>query len=208
MSNTVSPRKALLRREARGISGAIHSQRMEAEDANDMIESGKTGEDISAPGGRISSQLWNKDLAPIPRDRRTWGTYNYAALVGGDERQHPHLHAGQRDDRRGNELEAGAGHGFSGQRNCADPDAVERACRRGIRNSVSGFRAFLVWRAGRERSGDSARAGSLRLVRDSNLDWRRSDQHVAGGGAARVGSPLAVLLSFLVVEPGGHSARH
>jgi NCS1 family nucleobase:cation symporter-1 len=27
-----------------------------------------------------SSWLWNKDLAPIPRDRRTWGTYNYAAL--------------------------------------------------------------------------------------------------------------------------------
>ena len=26
------------------------------------------------------SRLWNEDLAPIPRDRRTWGTYNYAAL--------------------------------------------------------------------------------------------------------------------------------
>ena len=26
------------------------------------------------------SWLWNKDLAPIPLDRRTWGTYNYAAL--------------------------------------------------------------------------------------------------------------------------------
>src|SRR5580700_3727341 len=27
-----------------------------------------------------SSSLWNKDLAPIPRNQRTWGTYNYAAL--------------------------------------------------------------------------------------------------------------------------------
>src|SRR3984957_8398557 len=45
-----------------------------------MIESEKTGDALSASGGRISSQLWNKDLAPIPRDRRTWGTYNYAAL--------------------------------------------------------------------------------------------------------------------------------
>ncbi len=27
-----------------------------------------------------SSWLWNKDLAPIPPERRTWGTYNYAAL--------------------------------------------------------------------------------------------------------------------------------
>ena len=26
------------------------------------------------------SWLWNKDLAPIPRERRAWGTYNYAAL--------------------------------------------------------------------------------------------------------------------------------
>ena len=26
------------------------------------------------------SGLWNKDLAPIPMERRTWGTYNYAAL--------------------------------------------------------------------------------------------------------------------------------
>ena len=27
-----------------------------------------------------SNWLWNKDLAPIPRNQRTWGTYNYAAL--------------------------------------------------------------------------------------------------------------------------------
>lgn len=26
------------------------------------------------------SWLWNKDLAPIPLEQRTWGTYNYAAL--------------------------------------------------------------------------------------------------------------------------------
>ena len=26
------------------------------------------------------SSLYNKDLAPIPADRRTWSTYNYAAL--------------------------------------------------------------------------------------------------------------------------------
>jgi NCS1 family nucleobase:cation symporter-1 len=29
---------------------------------------------------RETSWLWNKDLAPIPADKRTWGTYNYTAL--------------------------------------------------------------------------------------------------------------------------------
>src|SRR3984885_15069398 len=27
-----------------------------------------------------SSSLYNEDLAPVPPERRTWGTYNYAAL--------------------------------------------------------------------------------------------------------------------------------
>jgi nucleobase:cation symporter-1, NCS1 family len=36
--------------------------------------------DITARQSAASSWLWNKDLAPIPRDQRTWGTYNYAAL--------------------------------------------------------------------------------------------------------------------------------
>jgi nucleobase:cation symporter-1, NCS1 family len=31
-------------------------------------------------GPRQHSWLWNKDLAPIPLNQRTWGTYNYAAL--------------------------------------------------------------------------------------------------------------------------------
>lgn len=37
-------------------------------------------DDNTARSGAASSGLWNKDLAPIPRDRRTWSTYNYAAL--------------------------------------------------------------------------------------------------------------------------------
>jgi NCS1 family nucleobase:cation symporter-1 len=42
--------------------------------------SGAASEDISRRPSGASSWLWNRDLAPIPRDRRTWGTYNYAAL--------------------------------------------------------------------------------------------------------------------------------
>ena len=34
----------------------------------------------AAHANRGHSWLWNEDLAPIPQNRRTWGTYNYAAL--------------------------------------------------------------------------------------------------------------------------------
>jgi len=37
------------------------------------------GENVSSPAG-AHGRLWNKDLAAVPMDRRTWGTYNYAAL--------------------------------------------------------------------------------------------------------------------------------
>src|SRR5271156_2878687 len=42
----------------------------------------RTNPDIGAATrpASASSSLWNKDLAPIPRNQRTWGTYNYAAL--------------------------------------------------------------------------------------------------------------------------------
>ena len=33
-----------------------------------------------APPAAAPSWLWNKDLAAVPRERRTWTTYNYAAL--------------------------------------------------------------------------------------------------------------------------------
>jgi hypothetical protein len=37
--------------------------------------------DMSMPAADIhSSSLYNEDLAPVPQDRRSWGTYNYAAL--------------------------------------------------------------------------------------------------------------------------------
>jgi nucleobase:cation symporter-1, NCS1 family len=45
-----------------------------------MSESKTNTETAAGPPAGFSRQLWNTDLAPIPRDRRTWGTYNYAAL--------------------------------------------------------------------------------------------------------------------------------
>ncbi len=45
-----------------------------------LSPSGAPSAEISSRLSEASSWLWNKDLAPIPPDRRTWGTYNYAAL--------------------------------------------------------------------------------------------------------------------------------
>src|SRR5580693_1172786 len=36
--------------------------------------------EVATRPAAASSWLWNKDLAAIPRNQRTWGTYNYAAL--------------------------------------------------------------------------------------------------------------------------------
>jgi nucleobase:cation symporter-1, NCS1 family len=43
-------------------------------------KSGDYGADGVSKPASASSWLWNKDLAPIPAGRRSWGTYNYAAL--------------------------------------------------------------------------------------------------------------------------------
>jgi len=43
----------------------------------------EAGAEAPKPGAatpKERSWLWNKDLAAIPPERRTWGTYNYAAL--------------------------------------------------------------------------------------------------------------------------------
>src|SRR5260370_4046152 len=53
-----------------------NSQMEEAKSATPSVASAEN----SVGPGAASSWLWNKDLAPIPRNRRTWGTYNYAAL--------------------------------------------------------------------------------------------------------------------------------
>src|ERR1700689_470979 len=45
-----------------------------------MTESANPNAAVATRPAAASSWLWNKDLAPIPRSQRTWGTYNYAAL--------------------------------------------------------------------------------------------------------------------------------
>src|SRR6202451_3582298 len=45
-----------------------------------MSERTNPNSDVASRPASASSSLWNKDLAPIPPNQRTWGTYNYAAL--------------------------------------------------------------------------------------------------------------------------------
>src|ERR1700746_3483074 len=45
-----------------------------------MAKDVATNANAGVPLAVASSSLWNKDLAPIPLDHRTWGTYNYTAL--------------------------------------------------------------------------------------------------------------------------------
>ena len=45
-----------------------------------MMENTNPNAEVATRPAAASSWLWNKDLAPIPRSQRTWGTYNYAAL--------------------------------------------------------------------------------------------------------------------------------
>ena len=62
---------------AKGISGADY---WIPEGQNSMAKDVAINEAAGVPPSSVSSSLWNKDLAPIPLDHRTWGTYNYAAL--------------------------------------------------------------------------------------------------------------------------------
>ena len=57
------------------------SRRKITEDGTTDREFQPSTETAAALPTGYSGQLWNKGLAPrIPRDSRTWGTYNYAAL--------------------------------------------------------------------------------------------------------------------------------
>ena len=170
--------------------------------------SGAAYEDISTRPSKASSWLWNKDLAPIPRNRRTWGTYNYAALWIAMSVNIPTYMLASAMIAGGMNWKQAIFTVFLGQRDCADSDAAQRACRRGIWHSISGFRAFFVRRAGCECSGSSARTGGLWLVRDSNVDRRRSDQYIARGGQPGLEPPVAVLSGFLALESGGNFTRH
>src|ERR1700677_3269782 len=154
-----------------------------------MIESEKTGDALSASGGRISTQLWNKDLAPIPRDRRTWGTYNYAALWVAMSVNIPTYMLASAMIAGGMNWKQALVTVFLGNVIVLIPMLL---------NAHAGAQYGIPFPVFARSSFGVLGANVPAILRAL----------VACGGAARMGSPLALLLSFLVVEPGGHSARH
>ena len=162
---------------------------------------------------RHDPTLYNEDLAPIPQEQRTWGTYNYASLWVAMSRLHPHLHAGLRPDRRRHELVAGHRHHPAGQPDRARPHAAQRARRREVRHSR--FRSSCAppsacaaptfppccarwWPA----DGSAFRPGSA--ARPSTPCSRFSGPAAASFAGRRLG----LLLRLLGAEHRRHLARH
>ena len=133
-----------------------------------------------------SSSLYNEDLAPIPASRRSWGTYNYAALWIAMSVNIPTYMLASGMIAGGMNWKQAIFTVFLGNVLVLVPMLLNAHAGREIRNSLPGFCARLVWRAGRECSRGAARAGGVRLVRHSNLDWRRSHQRHGGRAGSRM----------------------
>ena len=150
---------------------------------------------MTTPSPKIesSSPLSNPDLAPtvLPgepapaiAEPRTWGTYNYAALwVSMSVNILTYMLAASLIQ-GGMDWKQAVFTVFLGNCIVLGADAAELASRRALRNSLPGTGASIVWSAGSQHRGGSARAGRLRLVRHSNLDRRRSDQRSSRDGLA------------------------
>ncbi len=135
-----------------------------------------------------SSTLYNKDLAPVPPDRRTWGTYAYAALWISMSVNIPTYMLASAMIAGGMNWKQALVHRFPRKCSRSDPHVAERARGYALWNSFPGFRSRLLWRVGRQCPGCIARACGLRLVRHSDLDRRRSHQRHAHRAGSRAGS--------------------
>ena len=117
-----------------------------------------------------NSSLYNEDLAPVPKEKRTWGTWNYAALWISMSLCIPTYMLASSLDRWRHELVAGDTHYFSRQYDCVDTDDLERTCRRKIWNSISCFCKSKFWREGCKYSCNFKSNCCLWMVWHSNMD--------------------------------------
>ena len=147
---------------------------------------------------RVDASLYNPDLAPIPPERRTWGTYNYASLWVAMSVCIPTYMLASGLIAGGMSWMSGGVHDSAGQSDRVDSHAAERACRYALRHTISCIRSRIVWRARGECSRGPARAGGLRMVWHSDMDWRASDlldaAHCVAGRGKCAGEQLDLLL--------------
>ena len=158
------------------------------------------------------SSLYNKDLAPIPTERRTWSTYNYAALWISMSVNIPTYMLASGMIAGGMNWKQALFTVFLGNLLVLVPMLLNAHAGAQIRDSVPGFRSRLVRRAGRECARRVARAGRLRMVWNSDLDRRRSDQCHDHRARAVLGAfhrrASGLLCFFLVAERRSDPARH
>ncbi len=137
-------------------------------------------------------RLYNPDLAPIPPERRTWGTYNYAALWVAMSVCIPTYMLASGLIAGGMSWWQAVGTILLGNLIVLIPMLLNAHAGTKYGIPFPGSGARVVRRERRERAGGAARPGGLRLVRHSDLDRRTGDLlHAAhpmagcGAGARR-----------------------
>ena len=77
---------------------------------------------------RVDPSLYNHDLAPIPLEKRSWGTYNYASLWVAMSVCIPTYMLASGLIAGGMNWYQAVGDDSAGESDCADSDAAECAC--------------------------------------------------------------------------------
>jgi hypothetical protein len=121
-----------------------------------------------------ASPLYNYDLAPVPLARRTWTTYNYAALWISMAHCIPTYMLASGLLAAGMNWSQALITILLGNHDRAHSDSAEFPSGHEVRDSISRVRARGLWRAWIKCAGADACARRLWLVWDSGLDRRRS----------------------------------
>ena len=140
-----------------------------------QIDSGLAANAPDVEADIQQSRLYNDDLAPVPASRRKWGMLSFAALWISMSACIPTYMLASGLISGGMNWSQAILTIFLGERHRAHSDDSQCARGHALRNSVSGLLPRVVRNSGRECAGDFARARRVRLVRNSNVDWRRSD---------------------------------
>lgn len=156
------------------------------------------------------SSLYNEDLAPVPQSRRDWGVYNYASLWVGMSVCIPTYMLASGLIAGGMNWRQAIGTILLGNLIVLVPMLLNAHA--GTKYGISGAGARSLRSAGLQCAGLPAGIGSLRLVRDTDLDRRAGHSRHAADCVARL-EPFrsrygGLLPVFLVTQHGGDLARY